>query len=189
MVAPTEAELVQRILEGDEFAYRTVLSDQLAPVTRYVFRMTGNLTEAEDITQEVFLRLWTQADRFDPNKARLTTWLHNIAHNLCIDLFRKQSRFVPDEDIDEPASETSDPINTLMADVSGEDVKRALQQLPESQRSALVLCYYQGISNRDAAGVLEVTIPALESLLARGRRKLRRLLTESDQATGRIDEH
>lgn len=174
MVATTEAELVRQVQKGDKAAFQTLLGQHLGPVSHYVARMTGDAAMAEDISQEVFLRLWSNAGRYDPTRSRLTTWLHNIAHNLCVDHFRKAGRIVADNEI-EAADEHQDPV----AVAAGEDTLRALQQLPETQRSAIVLCYYQGFSNREAADLLDINVPALESLLARGRRKLKQILVES----------
>ena len=142
--------------------------------------MTGDIAEAEDIAQEVFLRLWTRAGQYDPAAARLSTWLHNIAYNLCIDHFRKHSRIVdepPDDDI--PGGE--EPDAALVSSLASNDVREGLMKLPERQRSAIIMCHYQGLSNKDAAHVLDLSVDALESLMARGRRNLKAALTERSQ--------
>ena len=177
MSEPTEAELVRRVSEGDQMAYHRLLDAQLPSVSRYTARMLGNAAEAEDITQEVFLRLWTQAGKFDPSASRLTTWLHNIAHNLCIDHFRKHKRFVEGEpDLNIPGGD--EPDDELMARIDADTVSNAMMQLAERQRSAIVMCHYQGLSNIEAADILDVSVEALESLLARGRRNLKTLLSQ-----------
>lgn len=142
----------------------------------------------EDIRQETLLRLWTQADRWRPEIAALSTWLHRIAHNLCIDHLRRTSRLVGEPEDGEIESLThgssdadrdaggTDPHHALGQHRLGDQLREALATLPERQRSALILCHYQGLSNRDAAEVLDVSVDALESLLARARRKLRLLL-------------
>ena len=177
MVATTEAELVQRVHQGDKLAFRQLLDEHLGPVSHFVARMTDDAALAEDIAQEVFLRLWTQADRFDPARAKLSTWLHNIARNLCIDHFRKQRRIVDEDDFDRFES-GDEPGMAAIEAATGDAMRQSLAALPESQRSAIVLCYYQGFSNRDAAGILGINVAALESLLARGRRRLKTLLAE-----------
>lgn len=172
----TEVELVRRVSRGDREAYATLLGIQLASVSRYVARMLGDPVEAEDITQEVFLRLWTQADRYDASRAKLSTWLHNIAHNLCIDHFRKHSRLVSEDEANEPTGD--EPEVSLLASLTANDISKGIMTLPERQRSAVVLCHYQGLSNKDAAVVLEVSVDALESLLARAKRKLKQELAQ-----------
>lgn len=137
--------------------------------------MLGNHSDGADIAQEVFIRFWQKAASFDPSRAKLSTWLHQIAHNLCIDHFRKHSRFVDAEDAIE---ETEDIDLTGEQRESSDHVKRAISQLPERQRSALLFCHYQGLSNKQAAEILDVSVEALESLLSRARKRLRTTLSE-----------
>lgn len=171
----TEAELVRKVGEGDQSAFQAILDRQLASVSRYIARMLGDPAEAEDVTQEVFLRLWTNARKYDADTARLSTWLHNIAHNLCIDHFRKQGRIVLEEPPQtEPSGE--EPEAGFMASLVSNDIKTGMMQLPERQRSAIIMCHYQGLSNKEAAEILDVSVDALESLLARGRRSLKTIL-------------
>jgi RNA polymerase sigma-70 factor (ECF subfamily) len=171
----TEAELVEQLSSGDEDAYRILLDRHLAPITAYVTRMMASNADTEDIVQETFLRLWTHGTRYNPDTAKLTTWLHNIAHNLCIDHFRKHNRMVQEETADEP-DEQEAFVDQLTHFENAKHVEQSLMQLPERQRSAIIMCHYQGMSNRDAAVILETSVEALESLMARGRRKLRKLL-------------
>lgn len=171
----TEAELVRKVGAGDQSAFQAILDRQLASVSRYVGRMLGDPAEAEDITQEVFLRLWTHAGKYDAATARLSTWLHNIAHNLCIDHFRKQGR-IRLEEPGQDGESGDEPDAGYMASLVSNDIKAAMMQLPERQRSAIILCHYQGLSNKEAAGILDTSVDALESLLARGRRSLKTIL-------------
>ena len=172
----------------------------LSGINRYTVRMIGNASNAEDITQEVFLRLWARADSYKPEASKLSTWLHNIAHNLCIDYFRKNNRFIQDSSeiyeteenlhlasvSDRPhgiaTSGSDEPEHELAKKTRDHDVKKALMTLPERQRSAIIMCHYQGISNKDAAHIMEISVDALESLLSRGRLKLRKLLTEDGKS-------
>lgn len=170
---------MERIRAGDTSAYRQILDQQLPSVSRYVTRMTDTSSEAEDITQEVFLRLWTHAEKYDPRLARVSTWLHNIAHNLCIDHFRKQSKFISEGGEDEiPGGQ--EPDNAFQTETRDQMVKGALMTIPERQRSAIVMCHYQGLSNKEAASIMNISVDALESLLARGRRTLKSLLVTDE---------
>ena len=139
--------------------------------------MLGDRDEADDVTQEVFVRLWTDAHRYRPEAARLTTWLHRIAHNLCIDWQRRNGRVSPAGDT-LPEGEAPGPDGHLAGVVRARRVRDAVAALPERQRSALVLCHYQGLGNREAAEIVGVSVEALESLLARARRTLRRALED-----------
>ena len=96
MVETSEAALVKLVARKNQAAFKKLLNMHLSGINRYTVRMIGNAANAEDITQEVFLRLWTRADSYKPEASKLSTWLHNIAHNLCIDYFRKNNRFIQD---------------------------------------------------------------------------------------------
>lgn len=167
---------MRRVAGGDRAAFRQLMERHQRPIAAYAQRMLGDVSLAEDVAQETFLRLWSRAGRFRPESARLTTWLHNIAHNLCIDRYRSASRSGLVAEPGEPVDSRADPETLHGAAQAGDRVREALAQLPERQRSALLLCHYQGLSNRDAAQVLDVSVDALESLLARARRALRKQL-------------
>ena len=176
-MASEEGVLVARVAAGDEAAYRALVSTHLAPLNRYARRMLGDRDEADDVTQEVFVRLWTDAHRYRPEAARLTTWLHRIAHNLCVDWQRRHGRVSLAGDA-LPEGEAPGPDSRLDGADRVRRVRDAVGALPERQRSALVLCHYQGLGNREAAEIVGVSVEALESLLARARRTLRRALED-----------
>lgn len=175
MDAEEESALVRRVADGDREAFRGLLVLHQRPLSAYARRMLGDADLADDMVQETFLRLWAGAGRFDPRAARLTTWLHRICHNLCIDSRRRGVRQVTLEDPPEPASQSGPQMLQERAERALQ-VQYALAVLPERQRSALLLCHYQGLSNREAAQILDSSVEALESLLARGRRRLKQEL-------------
>lgn len=167
----SEAECVARVAAGDREAFGQLVAAHLPGIVLYAQRMTGNPAPAEDITQEVFLRLWLRAAEFDASKARLTTWLHRMAHNLAIDHLRKAQRDAPWDDEEDRRAATDSP-----EEQSGKDVRDALLKLPERQRSALALTYYQDLSNREVAEVMGLGTRAVESLLVRARGALKQHL-------------
>lgn len=194
-----DEELMAAVAEGDRRAYEALVRTHLPAVTRYALRLLGNARDIEDIAQETFLRLWTNASKWDPAKAKLSTWLHRIAHNLCIDLLRKQQRVLLSGNFDEEFDSESDacgsqgsaPANSSLRGALAELAKlepssqqsieedaalgalnAAMANLPESQRSALLLCHFQGFSNKEAANIAGLSVRALESLMARAKRNL-----------------
>lgn len=186
-----EALLVRRVADGDRRAFAELAEQHAPALGRYIARMLGNAAEVEDIRQETLLRLWTQAERWQPEVAALSTWLHRIAHNLSIDHLRRTARLVHDEGegndtetkADAAAQEGGEagpqaPDLALDSAQLAKQVRAAIGTLSERQRSALIMCHYQGLSNRDAATILDVSVDALESLLARARRKLKVQLSE-----------
>ena len=151
---------------------------------RFAFRMIGDATEAEDVAQDTFLRLWRHAERWEP-RAKLTTWLHRVAYNLSVDRLRAR-RDVLVERLPERADSRSAPTEQMATLETSKAVNDALASLAERQRTAIALVYYQGLSNREAADVMGVQVDALESLLSRGRRALRSKLAgeASDSSRG-----
>lgn len=176
-----EALLVRRVATGDRAAFALLVRQHQKPLSAYAQRMLSDVDSANDIVQETFLRLWTRAGSYNSSTARLTTWLHNIAHNLCVDSFRRQARisYSDNDDLEIPVCGPGDSYQHAQ---KAAQVRAALQVLPERQRSALLLCHYQGLSNRDAAAVLDVSVDALESLLARARRRLKEELQIDDES-------
>lgn len=174
-----ENALVRRVALGDEAALRSLLERHVPSLAAYAQRMLDDGEEARDVVQETCLRLWTRADRFDPKRARLTTWLHRVAHNLCLDRLRRRGRGpcqAPGELFATIASDEPGPEASAAAERRRAAVRRGLMALTEAQRAALLLTYYQGLANRDAAQVLGVRVEALESLLVRARGSMRRYM-------------
>lgn len=174
MQADEESALVRRVAQGDRDAFRTLVQCHQGPLGAYAQRMLDDRGRAEDVVQETLLRLWSQARRFRSERARLTTWLHNIAHNLCIDELRRESRQRPEAVRDDAPADIASPGDVRDGERREVLLRQAISALPERQRSALVLCHYQGLSNRQAAEILGVRVEALESLLARARRTLKK---------------
>jgi RNA polymerase sigma-70 factor, ECF subfamily len=170
-----DARLVARVAEGDTVAYEALVDIHAARLTFFAARLLKDQAEAEDVVQETFVRLWQRANEYD-ERFRVTTWLHRIAHHLAVDRLRKRGRNdALDEDDELPAPDSSPP--SLYAHKErAEAVRAALGALPERQAAALTLVHIQGFTGGEAAEVLGVGPEALESLLSRGKRRLRELL-------------
>ncbi len=168
-----DAALMLRIGRGDAAAYRSVADQHLEAIMKYAQRLLRSPSEAEDVAQETFLRLWTDAASWTP-EARVSAWLHRIAHNLCMDRLRKMRE--PLTDAVEQAPSADRPGQLFARKQLAEQVDQVLHALPERQRAAITLVHYQGMTNPEAALVLGVGVEAVESLLSRARRTLRREL-------------
>ncbi|MCB9958409.1 MAG: RNA polymerase sigma factor [Rhodospirillaceae bacterium] len=175
MSLPTDDTLMDLIAGGDAAACRTLLDRHLGPVLAYCQRILGSRADAEDVAQEVFVRAWAKSPEWQPGTARLTTWLHTVALNLCRDRLRRV-RPDPLEDVPEPVDPSLTAEDRVGGREIGQHIDRALAELPERQREAIVLSHYQALDNPAVAQVLNLSVPAVESLLARARRTLRRQL-------------
>lgn len=164
--------LMARVAARDAGAYRRLVDAHARRVHAIGWRMTGDAAEAEDIAQEALLRLWDHADRWRPGGPGVAAWLTRVATNLSLDRLRRR-RSVSDEDV--PEREDPAPLaDDAIAGVQLRDAARgAVMALPERQRAAIVLTYYEEMPNAAAAEMLEMNIKAFESLLLRARAALR----------------
>lgn len=173
-----DATLMHKIASGDQRALQGLMRRHLARTVRLAARVCGSTALAEDIAQEAFIRVWKNAARWkDPDQAgaQFSTWLYRIVLNLCIDEKRK-ARFSGIDDMPEqvdPALNAEEGMES--AERSGR-VQKALSELPERQRAAFVLCFYEEYSNKEAADMLGISVKAVESLLVRSRRALKESL-------------
>jgi RNA polymerase sigma-70 factor (ECF subfamily) len=170
--------LIQRVAGGDPAAVQALIARKLPRILALANRMLGDGGEAEDVAQEVFLRIWRHAGRWRPGAARFDTWMHRVALNLCYDRLRRR-RERPMAQPPDQVDPGPGPGQGLEARQLGQKVQAALQSLPRRQREAIVLCHYQDLTNIQAAAAMQVSIEALESLLSRGRRALRAALLDT----------
>ncbi|HSF11958.1 MAG TPA: sigma-70 family RNA polymerase sigma factor [Erythrobacter sp.] len=177
-----DAALAARLAARDPAALREAIALHGDPLQRIAYRMTGDAHEAEDIVQEALLRLWDQAPAIAArhpvgsqaaSALRLGGWLNRVVTNLAIDRLRRARR-VSGEEV--PESEDDAPLADELIEVGErEQSARALiAALPERQRAAIVLTYYEELSNAAAAEALDMNIKAFESLLQRARSALRK---------------
>ncbi len=180
MIDP-DAELVRDAGAGDAQAASALVRKHLPRMIALARRMLNDAAEAEDVGQEVFLRVWREAPRWKPGGAKFETWMHRVALNQCYDrLRRRREKTDPDAGANVPdaAPLASD---LWLAQQRAAKVGAALAQLPERQRSAIELVHFQELTNIAAAETLEISVEALESLLARGRRALKAALADVAQ--------
>jgi RNA polymerase sigma-70 factor (ECF subfamily) len=166
---------MQRISQGEPGAVRELTAMAASRLYPFAARILRNSADAEDVTQEAVLRAVRHASRWQPGSARLDTWLHTVTLNLCRDRLRRRRETI-DLAQPEPADQALNPEQALLEAERDHLVATAIGELPERQREAIMLIHYQDLDAAEAAQVLDVSIEALESLLARGRRRLRQEL-------------
>ena len=167
-----------RVGQKDIVAYRELIGKHLNKGLRVAQRMLGNRSrqDAEDIMQEVCLKIWNEAERWKP-KAKFSTWLYRVIINSCIDHTRK---VVPLSIVNMEAIVDESPASdeVLMRENRSLRVEHALQKLPERQRAAIILSYYEGVGNQEAADTLGVQLGAFQQLLFRAKQQLKKELKE-----------
>ncbi len=182
---PSE-ELMTRVAEGDEIAFETLVIRHQTSILNLVYRFIGDRTKAQDLAQEVFLRVWQAAKSYKP-EAKFTTWVYRITANLCFNELKSSRRkrlfqfLRTDADRESRTEEdfpdrSTSPEDLLLARERGHQIADALQSLPENQRMAIILKRYEDLSYEEIARVLGCSVPAVESLLVRAKRTLREKL-------------
>lgn len=167
--------LMARVADGDGAAFRILTERHTPLVFGLAWRMLGDGAEAEDVVQDAFTKLWVGAKNWAPLGGGLGAWLRRIAANACLDRLRRR-RHVSDEGVPERADEAPGADVMIDADRRRQAVAAAIQALPDRQRAAIVLTYYEGVPNAEAAVMLDLGIKALESLLVRARQSLTKAL-------------
>jgi RNA polymerase sigma-70 factor (ECF subfamily) len=167
-----DALLLRRIADGDRGAFDRLSRRHLDRAYAVALRMTGNRADAEDVVQEVFLRLWQRPDAWRPGQAQFSTWLYRVVVNRCLDLKRRPKAGALDA-IAEPQDPRPDAETDLVAAARQRAVNDAVEALPERQRAAIALTYTAGLKNTEAASALDISVKAFEALLVRAKRELR----------------
>ena len=174
-------ELMTAVGKRDGRAFACLVERHIGWALGFTERMLGARHEAEDLVQTAFMRVWQGAVCWEPN-AKFSTWLYRVLHNLCMDQFRARSKAANQPLDDELAGTLVDEAPGSEERLWGKQrdarVRAALAELPASQRAAVVLRYYEELSQAQAAALLGVSEGALESLLSRGRATLRKSLRE-----------
>jgi len=194
-----DVALMLALKAGDDTAFTELVHRHQSRVITLVYRFVGNEAEAEDLAQEVFLRVYRTRDRYEP-KARFSTWLYRIAANISLNALRSRSRrkaiSVPLAYDSEETQEgqTSEHVQDHRLEAPAarmehaeirDQIRSAVDQLPESQKVAVILNKYECLSYDDIAQVMGCSTMAVKSLLARARSNLRERL-EHYVETGRL---
>lgn len=175
-----DVRLMRLVSRGDTAAFEQLVERHQTLVIGTVARMLGSNSDVEDIAQQVFVRVWRSAPRYQP-RAKFTTWLLKITRNLVFNEMRRTKRHAhvpvqgdPDgEEIPLKDESVSEPDAALLERELQETIEKAIVDLPETQRMAVVLRRYEDLSYEDIAEVLSLSVPAVKSLLFRARTELR----------------
>jgi RNA polymerase sigma-70 factor (ECF subfamily) len=171
-----EHELVKRSRFGDERAFLELYLRHRDNVFGFAYRMLGEREAAEDVTQDCFLNLVRQPDRFDPAQASLGTYLYAMTRNLCYKRFRGVIEEETSEFLKDFEDGGSGPLTQLLEAELSTRVARAVATLPEFQREVLILFEFEGLTLAEIAVIADVDVGAVKSRLYRARQQLRKAL-------------
>ena len=182
-VSDPDADLIFGLKAGDERALAGLMDRHMSTIHKMAFYMLGDQMSAEDVTQTVFLKTWERAKDWEPGQAKILTWMRRVTRNACLDLLKKKKPIYTDTVPDMEDSANS-PFESLSQSEQSSRVGAALATLPENQRAAMTLSYYQGVSQREGASVMEISESAYESLLVRARKALKIILADEKMVEG-----
>ena len=183
---PNEALLVL-YANGDPNAAKALMMRLTPRVLGYASRLLNDQAEAEDVAQEAMLRLWKIAPEWRQGEAKVSTWLYRVVTNLCTDRLRKK-RGVALDAVAEPADGRATVAESMINGERAAALKAALATLPDRQRQAVVLRHLEGVANPEIAQMMEISVEAVESLTARGKRALTAALADRRKDLGFSDD-
>jgi RNA polymerase sigma-70 factor (ECF subfamily) len=183
---PSSEDLMARIAKGDDDAFEILVNRHQTSILNLIYRFIGDRTQAKDLAQEVFIRVWQAANTYKP-EAKFTTWIYRITANLCLNELKSSRRrklfqflrFGEDQEntIEEVLVDASpSPEDLLLSREQSRRISDALQSLPANQRVALVLRRYDNLSYQEIAKILNCSVSAVESLIVRAKRNLQEKL-------------
>lgn len=189
MTEASDEALLVAYANGDPGAARDLTARLLPRVLAQAARaLGGDRAEAEDVAQDAMMRLWRVAPDWRQGEAKVTTWLYRVTANLCIDRLRKRGRSVDIDAVADPPDPAPRVDEAIATEDRAQALEAALDALPERQRQAVVLRHIEGHSNPEIAAIMDIGVEAVESLTARGKRKLTELLMPQRAKLGFEDE-
>ncbi|PLX44704.1 MAG: hypothetical protein C0605_02120 [Hyphomicrobiales bacterium] len=180
----SDEDLMRLVSARDAAAFARLVDRHLARVHGLARRLLGRPADAEDVVQDVMAKLWTAPEAWSASKGNFPNWLSRVTSNACIDRLRRRR---PDTGLDEVMTMTADeaapdPFDKAFDTQRANRIEQALERLPERQKLAIVLFHFQGHSGAEVARIMDIKLAAMESLLARARRKLKADLADDLQA-------
>ncbi|NIN35694.1 MAG: sigma-70 family RNA polymerase sigma factor [Gammaproteobacteria bacterium] len=172
-----EKAWIARAKDGDDIAFGNLVEKYQQPVYNFCYRKLADVTEAEDATQEILIRIYCKLNTYDETRSKFSTWLFSIAGNYCIDRLRlRRQRLVSWDDLSAlsrfPGRETSQPEKLLLEAETSQEAYDLLNKLPPDYRTVIILKYWHYRSYQDIAQTLHTTVSAIKSKLFRARQKM-----------------
>jgi RNA polymerase sigma-70 factor, ECF subfamily len=179
--ADDDRSLLTALAHGNRVAFATLVQRHTRRFYAVAYRVLGHREDAEEVVQDAFLMLWARPEVWNANRGtKFTTWFYRVVMNKALDLLRKRAVSAKTSNIDDlkdKLASDGDVEKDLATSQQLERVKQALDKLPDRQRMAIVLCFYDGRPQTEAAEILGISVKALEALLIRAKTSLRRELS------------
>ncbi len=174
-----EQELITKIKHGDQNAFKQLFEQYKDYVYNICYRMSGNREEAEDTTQDVFIKIFHAIGKFR-GEAKLSSWIYRVAVNTCLKKERRKKLtnlmslefLFQDKEIFQPVSPEDSPDQQMETSETEQIVQQAIRHLPARQKTAIILHRYEHLSYTEIASVMEISLSAVESLLHRAKENL-----------------
>jgi RNA polymerase sigma-70 factor (ECF subfamily) len=172
MAENSDDGLLSQVAAGDRRAFAQLMDRHIDRAHALARRVLGNKSDAEDVVQDAFMKVWQKAGQWQPGRAQFSTWLYRVVVNRCLDLKRKPINAALDN-VAEQSDDRPDAYEDIETRQRNAQIQAAVADLPERQRTAIALSYTAGMSNAQAAETMEISVKAFESLLVRAKRELR----------------
>lgn len=183
----SDPELAARVADGESAALEVLYDRYSRIVLSFAMRILGDRQHAEELLQEVFLRMWRQARNYSDQRGTFVTWLLSITHNMAIDEIRKRNRRPQRADSADPVlllenQTNNDPSveQSVLLSSLRDEIVEAMQSLPDAQRQSLEMAYFQGLTQREIAEQLDEPLGTIKTRMRLGMRKLREYLESNE---------
>lgn len=189
-MSDTDGDLLGRCRKGDQKAWRELVATHTRRVFSIAYRFTGRVDEAEDLAQEIFVKVYETLDRFRETEGALGPWLATVARNHAIDHYRRRrlERLGRSDNplaMEQAATPADSPLKSLEREERRQFVHRGLRALPDELRQPLILCDLEGLAYEEIAGLLKIPLGTVKSRINRGRIELaKRLLGRQTDYSG-----
>jgi len=171
-----DEHLLKLIREGDRSAFSELVRRYTKKYYSIAYRVLFSRDDAEDVVQEAFLKLWNNPGSWNSShNVKFTTWFYRVVINLCLD-YRKKNKFNASDKYNEVESHTNTQDGIVEIKRRQELLDKYMLQLPERQQIALNLCFYEGVSNKEASEIMDINLKALQSLIMRAKTNLKEKL-------------
>ena len=172
----TIEKTIEQVLSGDDEAFSILVNVYKNRVFSLAYRMITSKEEAEDISQEVFFKVYSNLKYYDPKKAKFSTWIYKITYNRCMDFLRRGKYTLPlEEEVLPTYNNTPEEMAIISEEIHG--LNKAVNELPEDYRIPLTLYHFHGLSYNEICQVMDVHLSIVKNRLYRARKMLKETLT------------